>query len=911
MSRLELFLRELKLTPKQAKSPFSPNTYRRRKSSINSLRRKEKTKPKERIKEVIQEREKKQEIEEAKKQAKYLPENNNDGQNTNSFLSFITGIRDTTISGILGFISRNIEKYKRKIFSASSTVSSHLIDTVEQQAEEESLNLKKQEYLKQNEEQNLINDMDIERVAKNIKGENIRLEIDLGCNDMDDKEEEDNEDNEICKTTFNNQLGQQIDLNSKIKRIGSKPSLRNQQTIQTRIFDVVHDLYGQGKLKAEVQNGVITIYKTDSLIERIENTFNEYVYDDNTQITLTKSDINSILLDGVEKTIKTTDIKYKIELPKPKLKRVVVGENNVDFFDTVVKCDKNPKDNGCGLYSDLTALYGYLNTAGTEEQKKELKLSVILWFDTHHDFKEDRYKDAKNVWNDKFKVNGREETFITWYAKKFFIPFEPYREGTSYSFSNNVSQTILGPVVTFNNGSTLIPTLIPTLLYRISHTYLQNRVFEKKILLHYIVHNFAVTPNNSTTLLRDILYVHRKTYNDLLSTPNAPANSKIKGILQQAEEISNNNDPQKEKKLKAVVLKLKQLNNLFGGANDTDFGNITNITNITNIINTVIPKMLNTKEFTFVEGRDTLPNFISSADDKYVNDAGESKYPLNKEVQYVPAALFDANKSNTYEPADEEKYFDHESSSTKYDDFILGKNYNNTPRLDTTYEYHNNKCKLEITPSPRTFNKALTKADIRCSKNPPLVFPDDQKYNAILIRYLKGKGINEAIFIEKMYEVLTKFVPGDGKQFVLEPNMTKIIPPKFFNSIKTGPSAQSLVFLTILYRLDSINTFTNPTGDLPLELIDNIVNLKRLGDYGQVIDAKMANLPFFTIDSMESLMCIIEKVSCYIDFNQGVIIYDNGGDDGGFIRSKGKTRDSIYPPGYEGRPPPPVVQGRR
>ena len=729
-----------------------------------------------------------------------------------------------------------------------------------------------------------------------------QLEIDLGCNDMDDKEEEDNEDNEICKTTFNNQLDQRININSKIKRIGSKrQSSRNQQTIQTRIFDTVHELYGQGKLKAEIQNGVITIYKTDSLIERIENTFNEYVYDDNTQITLTKSDINSILLDGVEKTINNIIKKYKIELPKPKLKRVVVGENNVDFFNTVVKCDKNPKDNGCGLYALLTELYGYLNMAGTEEQKKELKLSVILWFDTHHDFKEDRYKDAKNVWNDKFKVNGREETFITWYAKKFFTQAGINALGPIYSFVDDVSKTVLRPVynfidITYPVRTNLNRTVIPTLLYKISQIYLQNRVFEKKILLHYIVHNFAVTPqgvlpvNYSTTLLRDILYVHKNTYDKLLSTEDAPANSKIKGILQQAKDISNSNDPQREKKLKAVVLKLKQLNKLFGSLNDTEFDNKV----VSESINEVITNMLATP-FQFT---DTLPPFISNPNNtQYVNDAGESKYPLDKEVQYVPAALFDANKSNTYEPADE-KSFDYKSSKTKYDDFIRYRNYN-TPRLDTRYNYINGGCKLEITPS-RTFNKALTKADIRCSKNAPLEFSVDKKYNAILIRYLKDKGITEAKFIEKMYEVLTKFVPGDGKQFVLEPNMTKIIRPKYFNSIKTGPSAQSLVFLTILYRLNSI-TVINPTGDLPLELIDNIVNLKRLGDYGQVIDAKMANLPFFTIDSMESLMCIIEKVSCYIDFNQGVIIYDNGGKDVDgniipeFIRSKQYT-------GYPRRP---------
>ena len=156
-----------------------------------------------------------------------------------------------------------------------------------------------------------------------------------------------------------------------------------------------------------------------------------------------------------------------------------------------------------------------------------------------------------------------------------------------------------------------------------------------------------------------------------------------------------------------------------------------------------------------------------------------------------------------------------------------------------------------------------------------------------------------------MKEVLLKFV-GNGNRFAVGRDGTLTL-PKYFNNVRDGPGMQDLVFLTILYRLNSI-TFENTTGDLPLELIDNIVNLKRVGDYGQVIDAKMANLPFFTTDNMETLMCIIEKVSCYIDFNQGVIIYDNngGGDDGGFIRSKTKSGNAFaqpqVPPGYPRRP---------
>jgi hypothetical protein len=637
--------------------------------------------------------------------------------------------------------------------------------------------------------------------------------------------------------------------------VSRKPNSFKFIKLNKLIFDLINKIYNKGKFNATKDGNTIIINKSNGLIGEINNMFLNY----NTfGANYTESDILVILLYGVEGI--NQDVRFKLELPKPKLKIVRVGESNTEKFKKVLDCKQDQNSNGCGLYSDLTSLYQMLNN------DNNLIKSVILWFDTHHDFKggkNGRYTKAENVWNDKF--GG---TFIRWYVDKFFKPiFNPNNIVQEYSFSDYAvtlagtiqptqEKIILGPVIRFSNNTTAIPTL----LYKISIIYLQNNDFEKKMLLHYIVHNFDVTStpqgaprgnNDSTTLLRDILYVHKDTYD------------KLKENIQN---IINNNNNQKIKA--GAKAKLKKLEYFFKGF---DFS--------------------------------TIPNFTSNHT-KYVNDAGKSSYPLRDDnVQYVPAALFDANKSNTYEPTD--------NSNTDYDD-ITGNNkplmqYNTgINNLGKNYKYIRTNCRLEITPSTANQNNnALEKADIRCSSTMPLDFPEDETETinyAKLKKYLMtNHNISDTIFIDKMSDVLLRFV-GAGNKFAVKTegkNKRLIFTlPKYFNSIKTGPSVQDLVFLTILYRLNSINTVRNPTGDISLELIDNIVNLKRLGDYGQVIDAKMANLPFFTIDSMESLMCIIEKVSCYIDFNQGLIIYDNGGNNGGFIRSKNKTLNGDEPPGY-------------
>lgn len=666
----------------------------------------------------------------------------------------------------------------------------------------------------------------IEEVKQEI--ENEKTELDLGCNVIDDEDEDDeNEDNEICKISFNKGLKSiftendfnnaknnvfpnniETILNNTIKRVSSsRSSSRQQPTLEKMLFDIVNRLYGSGKFKAERTNdNTIIINKANNLIEEINNTLSSYIYTDNTPIVLSDSDILILLLYGVGTIFNNIERKFKLELPKPKLRKSKVsdGYGNTEKFYRAIEC--KTKTENCGLFSELTKLYSYISNASN---KKDLIRSIILWFDTHHDFKESRYEKAVNVWKRKYSNDG---TLISWYVDKFFTTkFNPLNPEQKYSFSKDANDTILRPVIEFSKNNNDIPTQ----LYKISVNYLQNKDFEKSMLLHYIVHNFSFGNMSSQSLLKDILFVHEDTYKNL-----------INNIKKEINDISQNaaiNPIEKKKIEDKANIKLNKLTTFF-------------------------------KDFPFETG---------SLNADYVKDAGTSSFPLGEKIKYVPGALFDANKSNTYEPEN--------TKNTQYDGFYPTEK---DVRLNTTYNYKKGGCKLEITGP----NSMLSKADIRCSVNNRIYFPDDTNNKELLIKYLKKQDITiekDSIFIDKMYEMLMKFVEDKGN-FAIEG--TSLKEPKYFNSIKVGPSVQELVFLIIFYRLK--------TPSLTLKNIDDIVNLKRLGDYGQVIDSGIKNLPFFTIDSMESLMCLIEDVSCYIDFNQGIIIYYKS--NGGFIKSKTK-----------------------
>jgi hypothetical protein len=488
---------------------------------------------------------------------------------------------------------------------------------------------------------------------------------------------------------------------------------------------------------------------------------------------------------------------YKVKKPEPKQRRIASG--NTTDFNTITDCQVNSTGDKCKFSRVVNKLFNELDKLNDNGIIRD----VILWIDTHHDFKKARFEKAINVWNQ--KMNNM--SFIQWYSDQFFIINNSKDNEGIYNnikFSSSVKGTILGYLYDIIKNDTVIPSL----LYTLSVNHLREKDFEKSILLMYIT-KYYLRPSKQGSgkeILRDILYVEQET------------------IVRLFGELKNDN-----KKLKAL------------------------------------------EEF-YTNFEYGLPTNLNA---KYIQDAGQSNVSLKGTRKVVPSALFDANNSNTPEPYTS----NNTTGRTVYDDY---KQYSIKPVVNKEYKYNYNSCKLEVTSR----NTALTKADVRCSSfvECPIVFGGEVKNKATIIEFLKSKGIEDPVFIDKMYDTLTKFVGANNNFSVSRRKKAvgyDIINPEYFNSIKTGPSVQELVFLTIFYLLENKNK--------PLFFWDDILSLKRIGDYGQVIDARDKGFSMFTTDSMECLMCLIENTSCIINFNQGVILYD-GDNDRIYPKDKNKNK---------------------
>jgi hypothetical protein len=80
--------------------------------------------------------------------------------------------------------------------------------------------------------------------------------------------------------------------------------------------------------------------------------------------------------------------------------------------------------------------------------------------------------------------------------------------------------------------------------------------------------------------------------------------------------------------------------------------------------------------------------------------------------------------------------------------------------------------------------------------------------------------------------------------------------------------------------LSLILAFSEKLPQLNIQLLDRLLTLKRLGDFGQIINCKRLEIPLFTQDSMENLLAIITNTSTifgnnptyiYFKSNEGII----------------------------------------
>lgn len=554
---------------------------------------------------------------------------------------------------------------------------------------------------------------------------------------------------------------------------------------------------------------------------------------------------------GTAVTLKTTingnqnissPIIYKVIKSKGQAEKTVrVG--SVAEFPEIVGCqygidqlksnnEQIPKN--CTFSYRINTLFNTIDTniPDTNTKNNVIK-SILLWFDTHHDFKKTRFKEVVDYW---FDLNPKR--FIDYYADQFFVGI-----GTSnIRFSNDALNTILAPVSRVDNNKILLAKQ----LYTISVDHLREKDFEKTLLLIYIT-KYYLKPNSRKFTFKGSNYPYdgKHFLRDILNVKKED----IKTLVDK--EIREN----------PTGNYLKTISDFYG----YDFNNARSF-----------DSSIKSDNFPYnFEIDNQVENYINSL--PYVKDAGSSSYKLNKLIRkYVPSALFDGNPTNS-------KELGYNLGNALYNDVRTiyartNDDYNLTSGLKNTYNYLYNDCKLNVSINT---NDTIQKADIRCSKEGsinPFDKPTDitlkQRIETMLRNSIGNKIREKYTFSEKLLEVLKKFTSnekGDSPKFAnfaIKGDGTPL-PLKYYFNNRDGPTVPDLMFI-IIY------TYISSNQVIPLSVLDEILSLKRIGDYGQILDCKNTKLPLFTTDNMQCLICIFEKVSCFIDYSQGpgIIIYN-------------------------------------
>jgi hypothetical protein len=235
-------------------------------------------------------------------------------------------------------------------------------------------------------------------------------------------------------------------------------------------------------------------------------------------------------------------------------------------------------------------------------------------------------------------------------------------------------------------------------------------------------------------------------------------------------------------------------------------------------------------------------------------DNTEKKYNNDALRKYSYAALFDANPKNKtrdfkkYKVKDElrplivipvciKQNQSHEEKCIKY--FINVKNTSNSC-LDIKF--------------PESFY--ISEAQIYCNEACSTSFINPiVKEDEIRDKLKDIKDPYKENLIERLQKIFSKNLYKDNK--------VKLIYKEHFDS----PSVNDLFALIIWNKIEN---------KLTLQTLDNLLSIKRIGDFGQIIDAKHHGISLLTEDSMEILLSIIKNVNCFIPYsNKNFLFFDN------------------------------------
>ena len=248
-------------------------------------------------------------------------------------------------------------------------------------------------------------------------------------------------------------------------------------------------------------------------------------------------------------------------------------------------------------------------------------------------------------------------------------------------------------------------------------------------------------------------------------------------------------------------------------------------------------------------------------------------YVLNQEkLTYLSSSLNDANKLNI-----SHKFTDY---FIKKDEKDNKKQYNVWAGENFIYTYDSNRCMLEVkTQYCPTTDNTLCKKDFfniisSCDKNELNEEPEKFYYeqNGILKEYVKGtkllKGVksNEVVFDED-----NEVVFDEDNEVVFDEDDEDEITKLVYIGDSSGPSVNKIFDILIdMYDIYQDN--------LPLSFIDSMFSLKRVGDFGQIIESKLYNLPFYTDDRMEALISIAVQNTTLTSIHKNLLWYRSEND---------------------------------
>jgi len=223
---------------------------------------------------------------------------------------------------------------------------------------------------------------------------------------------------------------------------------------------------------------------------------------------------------------------------------------------------------------------------------------------------------------------------------------------------------------------------------------------------------------------------------------------------------------------------------------------------------------------------------------------------------YIPAALMDANKA---------------TSSKNPKDYTTEKpvvNYN-IGNMNLIYMFNNDLCNLTVSgtmgnpanPSFQLYAEQTCKGD-----KIPINFDEDiDSYEKENSTTMSKKNLYETI--DQLREIentlKNRFNVKNTKN--LSTNFIK------FSNGSDGISRGDVLSLILTF---SDNLTKNKMN---IQIVDRLLSLKRLGDFGQIENCKKLDIPLFTQDSMENLLAIVNCTQTIFGNNPSYIYYNGSG----------------------------------